>query len=364
MALAPGPGGRWGAGGLLRLFPEYDRDDLVGRLFRKAVAHQWSADDLDWSLPSGFTPEQARALTALLTPVYLGEQAAMNGAARVLPELIAAGETGAQLYLATFLLDEARHFDVLTQLYRDFGQRPLPLRRIPEMLRYHHRLMQGDRLDWLWGILVSDVFARDFYLAFARIQRGALFGRMSARILQDESRHQAFAHTYLRHAVPQLGPERRQALVDMKDQLLETMAGMNRRLAADADVLGIDGEAFLRTLSAQVEAHAAAIGLGGGGGGGGARGDAAAWPRALSALEARASGDGVAWPGPAPLGRRLLARDVPALTAADLALLVGPRARRSFPSAGPGDPPEPACGGCAVAALCAALRRAAAAPAA
>jgi hypothetical protein len=348
---------------MLRLFPDYDRDDLVSRLFRKAVAHQWSPDDLDWDAPRGLTPEQMRALTNLLTPVYLGEQAAMNGAARVLPDLIGHGETAAQLYLATFLLDEARHFDVLTRLYRDFGERPLALRRIPEMLRYHHRLMQGDRVDWLWGILISDVFARDFYLAFARVQREALFGRMSARILQDESRHQAFAHTYLKNAVPQLSPARRQALVDMKDDLLETMAAMNRRLRADCEVLGIDGDAFLRTLAAQVEAHAAAFGLGGGGGGG--NGDASAWPKNVARLEAGAAKDGVAWPqrslpaSSAPLGQSMAARDVPALTAGDLRLLVGHRPRRVFPAAVAPGGEEPGCADCAVAALCRTLRHAA-----
>ena len=356
---------------MLRLFPDYDRDSLVSRLFRKAVAHQWSPDDLDWEAPAGLTGDQIGALTNLLTPVYLGEQAAMNGAARVLPELIAKGETAAQLYLSTFLLDEARHFDVLTRLYRDFGQRPLALRRVPEMLRYHHRLMTGDRVDWLWGILVSDVFARDFYLAFARVQPRALFGRMSVRILQDESRHQAFAHAYLKNAVPQLSADRRRQLVDMKDELLEIMAGMNRRLGADAETLGIDGAAFLQTLAAQIQAHAVAIGLDGGGPGGGGGdgdpvpGDAAAWPASLAALQARAPGDGVAWPerplgaqGPL-LGARLSAVDVPALTAGDLRLLVGPR-RRIFPSAAAG--PErhgTDCASCAVALLCRALRGAA-----
>lgn len=348
---------------MLRLFPDYDRNDLVSRLFRKAVSHQWSPDELDWQAPAGLTQRQMQALTNLLTPVYLGEQAAMNGAARVLPDLITHGETAAQLYLSTFLLDEARHFDVLTRLYRDFGQHPLPLRRLPEMLKYHHRLMAGDRVDWLWGILVSDVFARDFYLAFARVQPEALFGRMSVRILQDESRHQAFAHTYLKNAVPQLSAARRQRLVDMKDELLEIMAAMNGRLGTDAEVLGIDGDAFLRTLSAQVQAHAVAIGLQGGGPGGGGNGDAAAWPRTLADLEARAVGDGVTWPESrlraqgAPLGSRLIRADVPDLTSSDLGLLVGHR-RRVFPAVASARE-EGNCAACAVALLCRALRGAA-----
>ena len=369
---------------MLRLFPRYDRDDLIMRLFYKAIANQWSAHDVDWDAPVGLTPRQAVALTNIITPVYLGEQAAMNGAATVLPAVIAAGETAAQLYLSTFLLDEGRHFDALTQLYAHLGNEPVGLRRMPEMLRYHQRLSKGDRIDWLWGILVSDLFAREFYLTFSTVQPGALFGRLSKQILQDESRHQAFAHTYLKHAIPQLSPERRQALVDMKDELLETMTKMNQRLAADADVLGIDGEAFIRDLAGNIEAHAAAIGLGGPGAGpgrGGPGGGGPDWPRILQRMRRTALEDsgGVQWPL-APesvgegepvrafqavaqdLGRRFVARDTPALSAGDLELLVGP-----LPARRPAEPgrrifavtaPWRAAAECAACALVALCRRA------
>ncbi len=332
---------------MLRLFPKYERDDLIIRLFYKAVANQWSADDVDWEAPVGLTERQALALTNIITPVYLGEQAAMNGAATVLPSVIAAGETSAQLYLSTFLLDEGRHFDALTRLYGHLGNEPVGLRRMPEMLRYHHRLSQGDRIDWLWGILISDLFAREFYLTFSTVQPGALFGALSKRILQDESRHQAFAHTYLKHAIPGLSDARRHVLVDMKDELLDTMTKMNARLQADADALGIDGEAFIRDLAGNIEAHAAAIGLGGGRPRGGDGGDGGApggpdWPAMLQRMRQEAMQDsgGVRWPGSAeavahaspldpaaepPMGRSFVADDTPALTAADLRLLVGPR---------------------------------------
>lgn len=361
---------------MLRLFPRYDRNDIVMKLFHKAVSHQWSAEDLDWEAPVGLTQRQALALTNIITPVYLGEQAAMNGAALVLPQIISHGETAAQLYLATFLLDEARHFDVLTRLYDHFGNRPVALRRMPEMLRYHQRLGRGDRVDWLWGILISDIFAREFYLTFAKVQPRALFGQMSAQILRDESRHQAFAHAYLKNAVPHLSDARRLALLDMKDELLETMAAMNRHLEEDAETLGIDGEAFIRDLSANIEAHAAAIGLGrspgsGPRGGGGERPD---WMKQLARLRERslAESAGVQWPvlnaatadpRPAPMGRRLVADDTPALTAADLRLLVGPpRTRRIFPAAHP-VAEMMKCAACALALLCrkAVLGRAAAA---
>jgi hypothetical protein len=292
---------------VIRVQPAYDPEDPFARLFRKAVGSQWSADDVDWEAPLGLPQRQAVALTRVLSPVYLGEQSAMYGASAVIPQLAAAGQTSAQLYLATFLLDEARHFEVLTQLYQRLGHHPVALREVPEMLRYHHRLRQGDRIDWIWGILISDLFARQFYQAFAKVQPAALFGRMSARVLLDESRHQAFSHTYLKRAVPTLPPERRQALRGMASELLQTMGAIHRRLRDDTEALGFDGDVFLGELSAQIEAHARSIGLtgSGGGDGGGDGGDPgmgadrahADWARLIAGKRAisRRSG-GVAWP--------------------------------------------------------------------
>jgi hypothetical protein len=283
---------------LIQIMPKIDPDDLFVRLFHKAVASQWSSEDVDWEAPVGLTPRQAVALTRVLTPVYLGEQTAMLGAAAALPQMANAHETSAQLYLSTFLLDEARHFEALTQLYRRLGHNPVTLREVPEMLRYHHRLRQGDRIDWLWGILISDLFARQFYYSFAKVQPAALFGRMSAKILIDESRHQAFAHTYLKNALPLLSPERRRALREMQSDLLQTMEAINRRLRDDTEALGLDGRAFIGELTAQIEAHSRSIGLTSeppdeGEGGGGA--NHAAWAEMIERKRANSQG-GLIWP--------------------------------------------------------------------
>ena len=389
---------------MIRLFPKIPQDDLIVRLFHRAVDSQWSSDELDWDAPLGLTPRQAVALTRIITPVYLGEQSAMNGAAHVLPDLIRAGETAAQLYLSTFLLDEARHFEALTRLYNHVGSHPVPLREMPAMFRYHHRLQQGDRVDWLWGILISDLFAREFYLSFAKVQPAALFGQMSTRILRDESRHQAFAHTYLKGVIPALPDERRLALIDMKDELLEIMEDMNRVLRPETDVLDFDGDAFFKDLIRNIEAHAGGIGLGGpgsrrrdgsgdGGTGGGGPAErfsrAADWNHILAQKRKAAmdSSGGVDWPthkasiaaglGALPLpplrtwltaterqdAKRFTAlgrartEDPWVLTEADLCFMVGKpstwrsKGKRLFPAAHPlrqlAD-----CASCAVAILC------------
>ena len=245
---------------MFKIFPQFEEDLLI-RLFHKGVKAQWTVEDVEWQQPLMMEDAQARALAHMLTPVYLGEQSAMIGASVVLPQMAMAGETTSQIYLSSFLMDEARHFEVLTQLYRRLEEDPLNVRQMPAMLRYHNRLRKGDRIDWVWGILISDVFAKNFYQIFSRSQPEALFGSLSGRILQDESRHQAFAEHYLKRAVPSLEPERLVALKKMKDDLLGTMDNMYTHLLEDAKRLDIDGRVFLDDLRAEIEHKANRIGL-------------------------------------------------------------------------------------------------------
>ena len=168
------------ARGVSRIFPDLD-DDLLLHLFHKGARAQWTSRDLDFGPPLQLDARQRGALARLLTPVYFGEQTAMAGASGVLPQLMRARETSAQLYLASFIMDEARHFEALTQLYRALGHDPLGLRDIPELLLYHHRLRQGDRADWVWGILISDVIGKHFYRVLRTVScRARLVGTVEA----------------------------------------------------------------------------------------------------------------------------------------------------------------------------------------
>jgi hypothetical protein len=185
----------------------------------------------------------------------------MAGASGILPELMRVGETTAQLYLSSFIMDEARHFEALTRLYGKLGFDPLGLRQLPELLRYYHRLRQGDRLDWAWGILFSDVNAKHFYRALSLRHADPLFGDLAARILRDESRHLAFAEHYLRRNLARTDAARRRALLAMRDELFRTLQAMTNRVRADAVALEVDADAYLAHVWADVEASAERIGL-------------------------------------------------------------------------------------------------------
>jgi len=247
---------------MFRLFPDLD-EDLLLNLFHKGAHAQWTSRDVDWDDPLELDEDQCRSLAHLLTPVYLGEQSAMLGASSVLPQMAEAGETTAQVYLCSFMMDEARHFEALTRLYHRLDQHPLGIREMPEMLRYHHRLRQGDRADWVWGILISDLFAKNFYQMWSKAQPNALFGKMSGRILLDESRHQAFADHYLTRAISHMAPQRVKDLRIMRDELLFIMQAMNDNLREDADRVNLDGTTFLEHLAEDIGKHAKRIGLDG-----------------------------------------------------------------------------------------------------
>src|SRR3979409_785348 len=130
------------ASGIRRVFPDLS-EDLLLNLFHKGARAPWTSRDLDWTAPTTLSARQRVALARLLTPVYFGEQTAMAGASAILPKVMAAGEATAQLYLASFIMDEARHFETLTRLYRALGHDPLGLREIPDILAYHARILAG-----------------------------------------------------------------------------------------------------------------------------------------------------------------------------------------------------------------------------
>lgn len=237
---------------MIRVFPRVNDTKLM-ELFRKGVEGQWSTAVIEWERPLLLDSHEQRALAHVLTPVYLGEQTAMIGASSVLPQFFSARQTEAQLYLATFLLDEARHFETLTRFYQKIDARPLEVRELKEMFRYQARLFKSrDKVEWLWGILLSDILARHFYGILVKAHPGSLFAHIASRIILDEARHLAFAELYLKAALarePELGP----SFLKMRDELLFLMRAMYNALKEKANLVGIDGTQLFGAVSDDIE---------------------------------------------------------------------------------------------------------------
>lgn len=237
---------------MIRVFPHVDNVKLM-ELFRKGVEGQWSAALIDWEQPLLLDDHEKEALAHVLTPVYLGEQTAMVGASSVIPQFFAAHQTEAQLYLATFLLDEARHFETLTRFYYKIDQRPLEVRDLKAIFRYQARLFKSrDKVEWLWGILVSDILARHFYSILVKAHPGSLFAQIGGRILTDEARHLAFAELYLKAAL-QRAPELKPRFLHMREELLTLMREIYDGLREKAALVGIDGHVLFAGVSGDIE---------------------------------------------------------------------------------------------------------------
>ncbi|MGC8487485.1 MAG: ferritin-like domain-containing protein [Clostridia bacterium] len=246
---------------MLRVHPELTDERLL-KLFEQGVERQWSSALLDWTEPETWDRVSLEALAALLTPVYLGEQTAMMGVSLVLPKLALAHDTEATLYLSSMGLDEARHFRNLSRLYNTLNVKPWATRQLPEMWRYHTRLMKsGDPIDWLWGILISDLFARLFYGRLRDQYPDRIIGRLARRTLVDEARHQAFADIYLSPRLVHMTAERQDALLALRDDLFRTMDQLTVRLEGPLQDLGWSGQAFLNELWADTEHWAVRLGI-------------------------------------------------------------------------------------------------------
>ncbi len=237
-------------------------DEEFLRLFEKGIHAQWGTDAIDWGLVETIPDAKKEALGHLITPVYLGEQTAMLGVSSVLPMILTGGHPEPALYLASMGLDEARHFRNLNHLYRVLGVEPLASRRLPEMWRYHARLLQKhDPVQWVFGILISDLFAKTFYGGFADRFPDSVVGRLSRRTLQDEARHQAFSDRYLNRMLPTMDPDAKHELLVLRDDLFRIMERLGERLRGSMEVLDWSPEEFLTELWDDTEKWVRRLGL-------------------------------------------------------------------------------------------------------
>ncbi len=237
---------------MIRVFPCVDNTKLM-ELFRKGVEGQWSASAIDWEQSLGLNKAEQRGFAQVLTPVYLGEQAAMIGASSVLPQFFAAHQTEAQLYLSTFILDEARHFETITRFYNKMGLRPLEIRDLKVMFRYQARLFKSrDKIEWLWGILLSDVLARHFYHILVKAHPDSLFAQFASRIITDEARHLAFAELYLTDELKR-NPGLKPGFLKIRDELIGLMRAIHAGVKDGADVIGLDEKLLFDAVVHDVE---------------------------------------------------------------------------------------------------------------
>ncbi|MEI6234054.1 MAG: ferritin-like domain-containing protein [Planctomycetota bacterium] len=167
-------------------------------LWHKALRAQWSADDLNWSAPTRMTSDKTLSgLARVLTPILMGEQAALYSVSGLIPILGQNSEVESQLYLTTWAVDEARHTELFTLFYQRIAREPLPIRRFPSGYMFQSSIVSQEPAEWLAGVLVSECLAKLAMEEFKRLDLDPVLSEISRGILEDEARHLAFNHIYL-----------------------------------------------------------------------------------------------------------------------------------------------------------------------
>lgn len=167
-------------------------------LWHKALESQWSAEDLDWNAPQRLSSSRRKdELAHVLTPILIGEQAALYSVASQIVRLGHRSEVEGQFYLTTWAVDEARHTELFARFYRRLDREPGSIRKFPAGYLVQSRIAADDPADWLSGVLVSEVFAKAVMTEFRRVDLDPVLSEIADGVLVDEARHLGFNHLYL-----------------------------------------------------------------------------------------------------------------------------------------------------------------------
>jgi len=227
-------------------------------LWHKALRAQWSAEDINWSVPHRLTSDATKdGLARVLTPILMGEQSALYSVSALIPVLGQNSEVESQFYLTTWAVDEARHTELFTRFYQRIEREPLPIRRFPSGYLFQSTIVSKEPAEWLAGVLVSEVLAKIAVEEFKRLDIDPVLSEISRGIIEDEARHLAFNHIYLEDRFSAVfkrgandgktfGEQLRQRL----KSVLATVPAIFDVLEPDLKLIGIDRHALFERLSA------------------------------------------------------------------------------------------------------------------
>jgi len=191
---------------IYKVLPDLSRERHM-KIWHKALRSQWSASDLDWQTPQRIRSSRLKDLLGrMLTPVLMGEQAALYSVSGLIPVLGQHAEVESQLYLTTWAVDEARHTELFTRFYHRLDREPMSIRRFPAGYLFQSQIVSKDAMQWLSGVLVSEVLAKLVMEGFRSLDLDPLLSDISDGILKDEARHLGFNHIYLEDKFSRLGP--------------------------------------------------------------------------------------------------------------------------------------------------------------
>lgn len=226
------------------------------KIWHKALRSQWSATDLGWDNPRRIRSSRLKdQLGRVLTPILMGEQAALYSVSGLIPVLGQRSEVESQFYLTTWAVDEARHTELFTLYYDRIEREPLPIRRFPAGYLFQTKIVSQEPSEWLAGVLVSEVLAKLVMEEFRRIDIDPVLSEISDGILLDEARHLGFNHIYLEDRFTgffkgdgQEGEAQSKHLHERLRGVLEGVHPILQALESELTEMGIDTEALVHNL--------------------------------------------------------------------------------------------------------------------
>ena len=227
------------------------------KIWHKALRSQWSATDLDWSRPQRIRSRRLKdQLGRVLTPILMGEQAALYSVSGLIPVLGQQFEVESQFYLTTWAVDEARHTELFTLFYDRLDREPLSIRRFPSGYLFQSQIVSKEPDEWLAGVLVSEGLAKLVMEEFRRLDLDPVLSEIADGILIDEARHLGFNHIYLEDKFsgffqedPAAGQSRSEQLHERLRKVLAMVQPMIDTLHGELTEIGVDTEALFHNLS-------------------------------------------------------------------------------------------------------------------
>lgn len=247
---------------IYKVLPSLDKPRHMN-LWHKAIRSQWSPEEIEWSrrpyLARGALKDQ---LARVISPVLMGEQAALYSVTRMIEILGRQSDTESQFYLTSMAMDEARHTELFSRWYRRLHREPLPIRRLPHSYLFQCKVLSDDPSEWLAGSLVSEVIAKLTLQELRRVDVESVLTEIATRVLGDEARHLAFNHLFIedhfwwRYKQPGTdGEQWADHLRQRLDGVLETVPPMLQALAADLADVGIDRQALFIAVRDETRAR-------------------------------------------------------------------------------------------------------------
>jgi hypothetical protein len=182
---------------IYKVLPDLKREKHMA-IWHKALKSQWSAEDIKWDRPQRITEDRLKdQLARILTPILMGEQAALYSVSGLIPILGHNAEVESQFYLTTWAVDEARHTELLSRYYGRLDREPLPIRRFQSGYLFQSQIVSSEPSEWLAGVLVSEVLAKLVLEEFVRLDIDPVLSDICHGILEDEARHLGFNQIYM-----------------------------------------------------------------------------------------------------------------------------------------------------------------------